>query len=311
MQTDNRNFIDDMNMKKTFALLCLCFWFVNIVAQTKVDAIREQLFSCNENSVLVVAHRGDWRNFPENSLEGIESAIQMGVDVVELDVQRTGDGVFILMHDGSLDRTTTGRGKIAEVDWEYVSKLRLRNGCGIATDQKVPTLEQALLLCKDKVMVNLDKADRYFDEIFPLLEKTGTTNLVIMKGGMPSTQVKEKFGEYLNKVIYMPIVNISKADGEEVIASHLQILEPLAFELCFSTDNSPALEKMKDTLKGRSLIWINTLWASLCGGHHDDVSLKDIDNGYGYVIDKLGARIIQTDRPQFLLDYLRSRNLHK
>ena len=68
---------------------------------------------------------------------------------------------------------------------------------------------------------------------------------------------------------------------------------------------------MKDTLKGRSLIWINTLWASLCAGHHDDVSLKDIDNGYGYVIDKLGARIIQTDRPQFLLDYLRSRNLHK
>ena len=85
-----------------------------------------------------MAHRGDWRNFPENSLEGIESAIQMGVDVVELDVQRTSDGTFILMHDAKLDRTTTGRGKISEVDWEYVSGLNLRNGCGVTTDQKVP-----------------------------------------------------------------------------------------------------------------------------------------------------------------------------
>ena len=298
-------------MKKVLTLLYVGILSVSLAAQTRVDEIREQLFARNGNSVIVVAHRGDWRNFPENSLEGIESAIQMGVDVVELDVQRTSDGVFILMHDQSLDRTTTGRGKIAETKWEQIAKLKLRNGCGVATDQKVPTLEQALLLCKDRVMINLDKADRYFDEIFPLLEKTGTTNLVIMKGGSAPTQVKEKFKKYLNQVIYMPIVNISKADGEEMVANHLELLEPVAFELCFSTDDSPALGKMKDTLKGRSLIWINTLWASLCAGHHDDVSLKDIDNGYGYVIDKLGARIIQTDRPQFLLDYLRSRNLHK
>ena len=298
-------------MKKVLMLMYVAFLSLGLMAQTRVDEIREQLLSRNENSVIVVAHRGDWRNFPENSLEGIESAILMGVDVVELDVQRTSDGVFILMHDQSLDRTTTGRGKIAETEWEQIAKLKLRNGCGVATDQKVPTLEQALLLCKDRVMINLDKADRYFDEIFPLLEKTGTTNLVIMKGGSAPAQVKEKFGKYLSQVIYMPIVNISKADGEEMVANHLELLEPVAFELCFSTDNSPALSKMKDTLKGRSLIWINTLWASLCAGHHDDVSLKDIDNGYGYVIDKLGARIIQTDRPQFLLDYLRSRDLHK
>ena len=68
-------------------------------AQNRVSQIREQLMSRSTNSVLVVAHRGDWRNFPENSLEGIENAIKMGVDIVELDVQRTQDGVLILMHD--------------------------------------------------------------------------------------------------------------------------------------------------------------------------------------------------------------------
>lgn len=48
----------------------------------------------------------------------------------------------------------------------------------------------------------------------------------------------------------------------------------------------------------------------MAGGHDDDMSLKDPDAGYGYLIDTLGARILQTDRPQYLLDYLRERNLH-
>lgn len=298
-------------MKKTFLLIFACLCTMQLLAQTKVDAIRQKLLSCDESSVIVVAHRADWRNFPENSLEGIESVIKMGVDMIELDVQRTKDGVLILMHDHNLDRTTTGRGNVADVTWEYVSGLKLKNGCAIATDQKVPTLEQALLLCKDKVMINLDKADRYFDEIYQLLEKTGTTNLILMKGGQSAAQVKEKFGAYLDKVIYMPVVGIDNVESEKVIMDHLEILKPAAFELCYSTDKSPVPLKMKETLKGRSLIWYNSLWASLCGGHHDDVSLYDMDNGYAYLIDKLGARIIQTDRPQFLLDYLRSRNLHE
>ena len=63
-------------------------------------------------------------------------------------------------------------------------------------------------------------------------------------------------------------------------------------------------------LKGKALIWYNTLWDTMAGGHDDDMSLENPDKGYGYLIDKLGARIIQTDRPQYLIEYLRSRKLH-
>lgn len=298
-------------MKKNLFLLLACLLTLQLVAQTKVDAIRQKLLTCDESTVLVVSHRADWRNFPENSLEAIESAIQMGVDMVELDVQRTKDGVLILMHDMSLNRTTTGVGNVSEVTWEYVSGLNLKNGCAIATDQRVPTLEQALLLCKDRVMINLDKADRYFDEIFPLLEKTGTVNLIVMKGGQTAENVKKNFGKYLDKVIYMPVVSLDNETSEMDIENHLKVLNPVAFELCLSNDANPLPLKLKDALKGRSLIWYNSLWASLCGGHHDDVALQDVEKGYGYLIDKLGARIIQTDRPQFLLEYLRSRKLHE
>ena len=63
---------------------------------------------------MVVAHRGDWRYAPENSIAAIEHSIDVGVDVVELDLQMTKDSVLIVMHDGTLNRTTTGKGKVNE-----------------------------------------------------------------------------------------------------------------------------------------------------------------------------------------------------
>lgn len=80
------------------------------------------------------------------------------------------------MHDNTLDRTTTGHGKISDQTLNDVKKLKLRNGLGIHTRHTVPTLEEALLLAKDKIMINLDKAYPLFDEVYELLEKQGQPN---------------------------------------------------------------------------------------------------------------------------------------
>ena len=303
-------------MKTKFIILfaCICALMASCSTQptpTRAEKIRTQLLTCDESSVIVVAHRADWRNFPENSLEAIQSSIEMGVDMLELDVQRTKDCVLILMHDQKLDRTTTGQGNIAETTWEEISKLNLKDHKGEVTSYKVPKLEDALLLCKDRIMINLDKADRYFDEVFALLDKTGTGDLIVMKGGQPADQVREKFGKYLDRVIYMPIVTINDEASEQTINAFMEDMKPVAFELCYSNAQSPVPAKLKTSLKGRTLLWYNTLWASLCAGHHDDLAVEDPDGTYGFMIDSLGARILQTDRPQFMLEYLRSRNLHE
>ena len=303
-------------MKKTllilFAFICaLTACTEQKPTPTRAERIREQLLTCDENSVIVVAHRADWRNFPENSLEAIQSAIEMGVDMLEIDVQRTKDGVLILMHDHNLDRTTTGSGNIADTNWEDIAKLNLKDHQGNVTTYKVPKLEDALLACKDRIMINLDKADRYFDEVFAMLERTGTTNLIVMKGGQPANEVKEKFGKYLEKVIYMPVVNIDKPESEQAIHDFLNDLKPLAFELCWNNPESQVPAKMEKALKGRSLIWYNTLWDWLCAGHNDDKAVDNPDGTWGYMIDTLGARILQTDRPQLMIEYLRSRKLHE
>jgi glycerophosphoryl diester phosphodiesterase len=234
----------------------------------------------------------------------------MGVDIVELDVQRTKDGHLILMHDATLDRTTTGKGNIADRTLDSIQTLRLKNGCAIKTREKVPTLEEALLLMKGRILVNLDKADRYFDEVYALLEKTGTTKQIIMKGGKPAEEVKAQFGKYLDKVIYMPIVHIDREGAEEQINRFLKELSPPAFELLFADDACPLPLQMKKHLSGKALIWYDTLWDTMAGGHDDDLSLENPDAGYGYLIDTLGASLIQTDRPAYLIEYLRKRGQH-
>ena len=303
-----------MKIKFIILFACICALMASCTSQptpTRAEKIRTQLLTCDESSVIVVAHRADWRNFPENSLEAIQSSIEMGVDMLELDVQRTKDGVLILMHDQKLDRTTTGQGNIAETTWEEISKLNLKDHKGEVTSYKVPKLEDALLLCKDRIMINLDKADRYFDEVFALLDKTGTGDLIVMKGGQPADQVREKFGKYLDRVIYMPIVTINDEASEQTVNAFMEDMKPVAFELCYSNAQSPVPAKLKTSLKGRTLLWYNTLWDWLCAGHHDDLAVEDLDGTYGFMIDSLGARILQTDRPQLMLEYLRSRNLHE
>jgi len=295
----------------SFLLLAFLLETVHVSAQIdRIQEIRNTLKNPKADKVLVVAHRGDWRYAPENSLAAIDNAIKMGVDVVELDVHKTKDGQIILMHDKTLDRTTTGKGLINEWTLDSIKKLNLKNGCAIKTIHRVPTLEEAMLHAKGRIMINLDKAYDIFDEVYAILEKTGTTHQVIMKGSQPAEQVKREFGKYLDKVFYMPIVNLDKKDAIEQISLFMKELNPVAFELLFVLDSNRMPLQVKELLEGKSLIWYNTLWDTMAGGHDDDMSLENPDKGYGYLIDSLNARILQTDRPGYLLEYLRTKGMH-
>ena len=104
-----------MQIKILKTTLLYCFFVISAIsalAQTHVDNIRKKLYDKNGKEVLVVAHRGDWRYASENSLTAIENAITMGVDIVEIDIQKTKYGQLILMYDKTLDRTTKGKGTV-------------------------------------------------------------------------------------------------------------------------------------------------------------------------------------------------------
>ena len=72
---------------------------------------------------LVIAHRGGAKLFPENTLFAFKNSLEMGVDVIELDVRSTSDGKLVVIHDAKVDRTTDGSGAIADMTFEQIRKL--------------------------------------------------------------------------------------------------------------------------------------------------------------------------------------------
>lgn len=272
----------------------------------RAEKIRADLLDPDCKRVLVASHRADWRGWPENSIPAIESAINMGVDIVELDLQCTADSQLIIMHDPKINRTTTGKGIIAEMTLDSIRTFRLKNGVSIKTRHEIPTLREVLLICKDRVLINLDKADRYFDLVVPILQETGTTRQIIMKGKKPADEVQQLYGKYLEEVIYMPIVDMNDSASVETFKAHLAS-NPCAFELCWRTDDQ-FVRQASSLAQGKSLLWVNCLWDTLCGGHEDDQAMLDPDAHYGYLMDSLGFGIIQTDRPEYLIRYLKSKH---
>lgn len=271
--------------------------------------IRKKLMDRDQHYVHVVSHRGDWKQFPENSLDAINSIIQMGGDVVEIDVQRTKDGQLILMHDERLDRTTNGKGLIAETTFADIQKLFLKDHNGNVTQHKVPTLKEVLLMSKGRIMLNLDKADRFFEQVVALLQETGTTDIAILKGLQSIEEINNRLGVHLDSIIFMPMVRMDNDDAEQRITSFVNEMAPVVFEVGYQKSDNHLPLKAKKLVARKSLLWYNSLKGR--NGNHDDVVSKaDPDAGYGYLIDKLGARMIQTDEPARLIEYLRSRDLH-
>lgn len=280
--------------------------------QIKYSSINEkikQLNDANGKEILVVAHRADWRNAPENSLQAIKSCIDMGVDMVEIDVRKTKDNKLVVIHDKTLDRTTTGKGLVNEWTLDSLKTLYLKDGLGVSTPNKIPTLEEALLLAKDKILINLDKSYSIFDQCYDIIKKTGTEKQVIIKGQKSKEQVNKEFGQYLDKVIFMPVVKLSKPDAKNIVERYLEKDAPVAIEFVFKQDTFKTINRFSEFRKQGVSVWVNSLWSNLNGGHDDEKAVNDTSI-YNWYIEN-DVNIIQTDRPKLLLEFLRSKGLHK
>ncbi len=281
--------------------------------ETRAEQIITEIHNPNSKNVLVICHRGDWRNYPENSIPAIESVIRMGADMVEIDVQLTKDSVLVLMHDRTIDRCTTGRGKIGEMAYEELQRHYLKTAHGVRSslDLKVPTLREALKVCKDRITVNIDKGYDYYPMVLALTEELGVTHQVLIKGGKSLADIEAKMAENENNLLYMPIVTPANAGSAKIFEEYIAADKPqLAYEVCWSEMTPVVEECMQRVIADGSKLWVNTLWNSLCGGLSDDVAYeKSAEEVYGKILE-MGATMIQTDRPEFLLDYLRKRGLH-
>lgn len=117
---------------------------------------------------LVIAHRGDSAHRPENTLASFASALEVGADLVEFDVQLTRDGAVVVLHDPTLERTTTGRGDVRRMTLAEVRAVSAgfpsRFGDAHA-GERVPTLPEALGMLRERARVMIEiKPDSVSDD---------------------------------------------------------------------------------------------------------------------------------------------------
>jgi glycerophosphoryl diester phosphodiesterase len=259
-----------------------------------------------KKNILICAHRGDWRNAPENSIQAIKLASQMGVDMVEIDVRTTKDDVLVLMHDETIDRTTSGKGRVSELDYSALQDLQLKNAIGTWTKNKIPKLEEALRFSKDKIDLNIDLKDQsQLQRVLKLVEELGMLDQVLFKQNGDVTTAKSTFVSYLNRIRFMPIVDLSDENALKTVKEYLESNIKLeAFEILVEAESSDFF-KIKNLIKSNGKrIWINSLWDNMSANHSDDRAIDDI-GVYQWYIDH-GIDMIQTDRPQLLMDFLKA-----
>lgn len=287
-------------------------------AQTRAERILREIRNPKSKYVVVVAHRGDWRNYPENSLEAVESAIRMGVDVVEIDVHRTVDGHLVVCHDKTINRTTSGKGKIAELTLDSIRRCSLRAGHGVRMPKyKMPTLAEMLDLCRDRVMINIDKGYDYYDQILEMLVERNMVEQVIIKSSKHPTTIAARFGLHTRNMLHMPIINYTAKRWERhepLFEAYLAAdIDVPAYEICWDGSLEGEQRVFRRVVKSGAKLWINTLWDSLCGGEkdglEDDRAVGCEEQIYGKVLS-FGCSMIQSDRPAMLIEYLNKKGRH-
>lgn len=272
-------------------------------ASVPVTEILFHFWNPSSKRVLVAAHRADWHAAPENSLPAIQSCIDNGVDIVEVDNKLTKDGFLVIMHDQTVDRTTNGKGKVSDYTLAEIKKLRLKDKDGNLTEERIPTFEEVMNLCRGKVMVNIDQSYYYWDKVMEILKKTNTTAQGMMKSGLPYDKVVADHGNIFGQIAYIPVVSLDREGAEKTVDGFLGKCPVV--ECCFEKVTPKVLQLMQKIADHGSRVWVNTMWASLNGGHDDVTAYKEnnFKDTWEWLV-QAGANVLQTDYSPQMVTYL-------
>ena len=136
---------------------------------------------------LIVAHRGLLHAAPENTLSNFRACLELRLGF-EFDVQRTRDGKLICMHDTTVDRTSNGSGKVAEMTWEQVQQLDVGSWFDARfTGERVPSVQQVLKLVSEyrqhSILIAVDFKDEGVEqEVVQIAEQLGVLDRLIFIG---------------------------------------------------------------------------------------------------------------------------------
>ncbi len=268
-----------------YSLTVFLFLIGNIISvsgQMKLPTSKHQF--------VVIAHRGDHTEVPENTLESYKRAIKHGVDYVEIDLRTTKDSQLVIMHDESLLRMTGTKATVSSLTYDSISNLRV-------TDQvhpewgsyKVPTFREVLKLCKGKIKIYLDFKNASVAQAYKEIVEEKMEHHVIVYINSP-----KQFKNWREVAPRMPLM-ISLPNTiltAEALAEFLTNTKPDILDGSYSDYT----EAMIDTANKMEI----PVWP-------DIQSALEEKNWEGAL--KLKFEGLQTDHPKMLVDFLKKKGL--
>ncbi|MGN1194320.1 MAG: glycerophosphodiester phosphodiesterase family protein, partial [Acutalibacteraceae bacterium] len=257
----------------------------------------------SDDGIISVSHRGNTASFPENSLEAVESAQQIGADLISVSVGKTSDGVLVLC-DTSVplsDISNCGISDVGKVSYTELSKLRLYHNDGTLSDCGFATLEEAINSL-DKSLLILDNSWDYRDEIYASVKKSGKQKLVIIRTDASSKKIAEwtkenpglfVIGIYKSNIVFNAISHFNRLfeSGQPLV----QYQSKNYFNVSF---NSSVTRLFSGKYATRALIPMYS--PDLCGQREDNCV------GWDEMIER-GFSAIETNCIQSLVNYIESR----
>jgi len=175
--------------------------------------------------VLVTAHRGYHADHPENSLAAIRATAVLGAEFAEVDIAHTADEVLVLMHDGSVDRTTNGTGEVSQMTWADIQNLELLDcESGNSESCRVPRFEEVLALADELgVVLYLDvKTDRA-DLVLEAIQQGSYYNVSLVRDGLD--KVVPLAGQDEELMVMPPVETLLELEAARTAIPSLLIVE--------------------------------------------------------------------------------------
>ncbi|MBO9657426.1 MAG: glycerophosphodiester phosphodiesterase family protein [Chitinophagaceae bacterium] len=251
-----------------------------------VDELQQFLSYSKKRFPLISAHRGGpEKGFPENAIETFEHSYQLQPLIIECDISLSRDSVMILMHDNSLNRTSTGSGRIGDFTYEELKKLYLKDNGGDSTEFRIPTLEEALIWGRGKVIFTLDvKRGVPYRKVIEMVRKckAESSSVIITYNADQAAEVFQLAPDLLISASVRGKEDLDRLNGKGVpdkkIIAFIGVTEaqPETYELLHSRGISCILGTM---------------------GNLDRQATARGDNQYAEYISR-GADILSTDRPK-------------
>ncbi|MFH1531018.1 MAG: glycerophosphodiester phosphodiesterase family protein [Pseudomonadota bacterium] len=173
--------------------------------------------------VMVAAHRGQHLTHPENSLAGLRGAAEIGADFVEVDVRHTADEVLVLMHDDTVNRTTTGKGSVEELTWTGLQALELlKSDPKNPESMKIPRFSEALAR-ELGVMLYIDQKTSRYDLVLAEIQTGEFYDVALVRDGLGTMELMAPLDDQL---LVMPAVDFElMLDGALLAMPNLRIVE--------------------------------------------------------------------------------------